>query len=240
MFFSFLPFRKYNHCDGGKFLIEGARNKPDLEQTRVAAEKALAGIEKILGVIPEHPTIWLYYRRKDFDKATKWPRQGRSPAWMAGQANFKENIARIFAPSIYDKETRHEKKEYPQTLCHELTHLAESALSKGTWPKWLGEGLSYFVAEQIDSKRPLYIEAQGICQSLDTPTNWERNSNYNLASAFVKFLIEEFGLERFLTLCKSQEKNYKFTHFSQTFTQVLGKSVGEVEEMFLLRINKIS
>ncbi len=223
-----------------QFSVEGAKKKQDLQKTEEAIRKAFERIRSVLGVELSSPKICLYYKRTDYDQAIKWPREGRSPRWMSGTATIPENKISIFAPSVYAKETSHREEEFPLTLCHELSHLAQNVIAPVAWPKWLGEGLSYYVSQQEVTANPLYLEEAGICRTLDTPTNWKNNSHYSLAAMFVKFLIGEYGLDKVLTLCRSLEKHYKFAHFAKTFQRVFGVATEEVEESFLQRLNSIS
>ena len=152
------------------------------------------------------------------------------------------NLINILSPFAFEKESSHDKKEFIQVLTHEIAHLFTFELSTGNAiPKWLNEGLaSYFAGQYKNKKEVIYIE-ENFCKKLGSPKGWNDNVNYGayaIASRFVVFLINKYSFDKIRKLILSLDKNYSFTSFKDTFSKIYGRSLNEIEMLFIKDINK--
>ena len=217
--------------------IIGHKNKKDFELTQQAIKKACQRISQFLKLEIPKCTVKLTYSRRELDKKIGY----KTKAEIVALADLGQDEVIILAPSVYAEESIYPIDRFPSTICHELTHITVNTITKGKCiPLWLSEGLPFVVAEQTEPAQTFFIPEQGICKTLDSPRNWKQNIKsvgQNLAGLFVKFLVNSYSSARIIKLLKASEPNYQYEHFAKIFNKLYGKTITEIEEEFLNKIN---
>jgi len=162
--------------------------------------------------------------------------------WLVANASDKNNEVDILSPVAMEKESNHKKSEFLQIIKHEFTHLFIKEIAKGkAIPKWLNEGLASYIAKQNQTKQEsIYIEKSFI-KKLSTPKGWNEMLDYSayyISAQFVQFLIKKFSFKKILELLISLDENYYHPSFERVFLNVYKKELSEVEDLFILEINK--
>lgn len=183
-------------------------------------------------------TVRIYGNRSDFNKQMGMT---ESADWLVANASNKNEID-ILSPIAMEKESSHKKSEFLQIIKHEFTHLFIQELAKGkAIPKWLNEGVASYVAKQNQIKKEsIYIE-EDFCKNLSTPKDWDKRVNYSayyISSQFVLFIIKKFSFKKIKELISSLDENYYHPSFKKIFFRVYKKELSEVEELFILELNK--
>ncbi len=180
--------------------------------------------------------VHVYKTRAEFDKQLGM----ETASWLVANASNNGEID-ILSPSAMEKESSHEKSEFPQILKHEFTHLFVDGLTKGkSVPKWLNEGLAAYIAKQHQNyKGSLYFE-ENFCQKLSTPLGWDNNVNYGaytISALFVNFLITRYSFNKVKELLASLDKSYRYPNFKKIFSAVYKKDLDDMEQLFVSEIN---
>lgn len=174
----------------------------------------------------------LLYARKEMDEL----RQEETPSWLVGQAN-KDTIC-LFSPSVFEKESPHKRREFKKVLFHEMTHLFIRQIHSSCEPRWLEEGLAYFVAgqrgkEQFDS---CFFLNQELPFLVDVEKRWQKalpHGAYTISFLLVEFLIKRFGKEKIIKFLSSLQGKYSRKKLCQNFGQIYGHEITEIAEEFL-------
>ncbi len=158
--------------------------------------------------------IQLVYSREEFDKLWGSKTQDFISAFVKGETII------IFAYDIFNKETKWEKKEFYNTLVHEINHLFYQELRDDEYdPLWLSEGLATFM--QHEQKKADYREKLEITPKiLEQKCNEMTLENYQILTLFTEYLILNFGKEKILKLILGlKEGNDLNTIFQEIYEQ---------------------
>lgn len=212
----------------------------DVERVKKDVQKAFDFVAKIFPVKIPDTIVRVHSIRADYDKKLK----RKSPDWEIADASIKNEI-NILSPSAFEKESPHSKKEFLPVLKHEFTHKFIIKLSGGLgWrsiPRWLDEGLAQCVSGQ-DKMSFLEVKEvkNGFCRDLSTGTGWFKriNLSYTLSALFVRFLIKKYSAQKIKELISSLEKVYNYSRFEKIFYNIYGKSLSEMERLFIEDLNK--
>lgn len=173
----------------------------------------------------------LLYTRKEMDEL----RQEKTPSWLVGQAD--KNTICLFSPSVFEKESIHKRSEFKKVLFHEMTHLFICQIHSSFEPRWLEEGLAYFVAGQrgkeFDSR---FFLNQELPFLIDIERRWQKalpHGAYTISFLLVEFLIKRFGKEKIIKFLSSLQGKYNRKKLCQNFRQIYGQEITEVVEEFL-------
>ena len=180
--------------------------------------------------------VFLAYSRKEFDNFI-----GRKTAlWEVGSANCPKNEVCLLSPLIFEKESTHKKGDFPRVLTHELAHLFTYRLYPFYEPRWLREGLAYFIAGQgkpdFRQRVNLLVSNGDFLSRIDTAKSWRENlyhGAYHLSFLWVSFLIKKFGKERMLELFKKINFPYEKKKFDEVFIQVYRQDLDSLQKEFI-------
>lgn len=180
--------------------------------------------------------VCLVYSREEFDKFIG----KKTASWMVGHTNCPKNEIYLLSPLVFEKESTHRKEDFPKVLTHELTHLFTYQLYPFYEPRWLLEGLAYFVANQSKSdfrqRVKLLINNDYFLSKIDTTRNWQENlyhGAYQLSFLWTSFLIKKFGKEKILKLLGKTGFSYKRAQFIKVFEQVYQQNLNSLEKQFI-------
>lgn len=181
----------------------------------------------------------LLYSRQEMDECIG----EKTPPWLAGQAKFANTIC-LFSPSVIEKITPHKKQEFATLICHEMVHLFIRQVNKSFVPRWLEEGLAYFLAGQ-KIKEPVdfqFISNPLLPFHLDTEKQWAKaipHGAYAIAFLLVNFLIKRFGRGKVLKLLTSLKGKYSKKAFCQEFARIYKLELKKITAEFLKDLNSM-
>jgi len=174
----------------------------------------------------------LLYTRKEIDEL----RQEKTPSWLVGQAD--KNTICLFSPSVFEKVSPHRRSEFKKVLLHEMTHLFIRRIHSSFEPRWLEEGLAYFVAGQRGKKQfnSHFFLNKELPFLLDSEKRWQKAlpyGAYTISFLLVKFLIKRFGKEKIIKFLSSLRGKYNRKKLCQNFEQIYGQKITEEVKEFL-------
>lgn len=182
----------------------------------------------------ENLIVCVYKKRRELDKKLN----RKTETWFV--ANATNGEINILHGDSFIKESTHKADEFLPILKHEIAHLFVDRMTNDkAVPKWLDEGLAQYVSGKYkDIKHSIYIE-QDFCEKLGTPKGWNEHSDncaYDTASLFVKFLAEEYTLEKIIELLSKLDRNYYYPNFEEIFKSFFGKTLKDLEKEFVEKI----
>lgn len=153
------------------------------------------------------PIVFFVNSRKDMDSIWGKPTED----WFIGAA--KNNNIYIFEPSIFNKVSSHDKKNFWQILKHEYSHIYFNQITNNSFPFWLNEGLACY----LSGKKNSGINKKNLFDIFSYFKQGGKGA-YGISQFWVEFLIENFGKEKILELIKSikfgmDEKDFKSIFF---------------------------
>lgn len=166
--------------------------------------------------------IYLAYSRKEFEKFIS----RKSASWQVGHTNCPKNEIYLLSPSVFEEESIHKKEDFPKVLTHELTHLFTYKLYSSYEPRWLIEGLAYYIAGQgkVNLKKKIKLKLKNnFLSQIDTKKMWKKNLQngaYQLSFLWTDFLIKKFGREKILELLRQINLPYKRVNFYSDFRKI--------------------
>jgi hypothetical protein len=153
--------------------------------------------------------IQLVYSRKEFNKLWGSETQDFVSAFV------KDDKIVIFAYSVFDKETTWKKKEFYNTLIHEINHLFYQELRDDEYdPLWLSEGLATFMQHhqrKSNHKIKFEITEKVLEQRFEEITI----ESYSVFGLFVEYLIINFGKDQLLELISGLKEGQKLNYLFQ-------------------------
>ncbi len=208
----------------------------DYEKVEKKVSAAFNYVSDFFGIKNQNVIINIFDSREEFDKASG----EKTASWVVG--NAEKGKINIFSPVAMGKQGNHKSHEFPSILTHELAHsFLEKITSDKAIPVWLNEGLAAYIAKQHQNSDKLYFIEDDFCRLLGTFSGWEKNvsyGSYKSAALFVSFLIKKYSFEKIKQLLKSLDKVYYYKNFQQLVFKVYGKTIGELEDEFVIFINK--
>ena len=168
----------------------------------------------------------------------------KTASWFVGYADSSSKIF-MFSPSVFDRESNHNKKDFRKVLCHEICHLFIRQIHNSYEPVWLEEGLAYCVAGQesrLKNSNPIFNNPKALFL-IDTRNRWNKTIGsqpdvpYALAFLLVDFLIRYYSKDRVIKLLMSLEGRYNKKKFCQKFRKLYGKDIKLILKEFFSRQN---
>lgn len=184
--------------------------------------------------------LTLVYSREEMNNLIGY----KTASWFVGYAGFSGEIF-MFSPSVFDRESNHNKRDFRKVLCHEICHLFIRQIHNSYEPIWLEEGLAYCVAGQesrLRNSNPIFNNPEAIFL-IDTRNRWNKTIGsqpdvpYALAFLFVDFLIRCCGKDRVIKLLMSLGGRYNKKRFCQKFRKIYGKDIKLILKEFFSRQN---
>ena len=178
----------YDERDGT--LADGLRRRIDEDFDRVTGNLALEAPEGKFSfyLCPDVPAF--------MDCAGKTPETYER--WMVGNTDYDQKRLCILSPRAV---TDRPPEAMDSVITHEIVHIAMDALRSGdACPLWLGEGIATLYAGQV---RAASAEA---CPTIgELEADFPGNGGYDYAGAYVWYLIDRFGMERFKRIYAGEE-----------------------------------
>ena len=220
-----------------KIINKDLKDGPKLQKIAAAIFDKVA---KIFGV-KDLPNISIFFHssRESYEKSVGHSTQ----MWEVGNASNGNRID-IIHPDYFEEISSHKNSEFDQILTHEIVHIFIGTIAPDrAIPFWLNEGLSMYIAGQLERyrhSRSLYLEDK-FSRHLATQAEWDKRANYDaykIACLFTAFLIEKFSMNKIVELLKLCDKNYFEIIFDGKILKVLGSPISELEAQFVDELNK--
>ncbi|MDO8621110.1 MAG: hypothetical protein Q7R31_02410 [Candidatus Levybacteria bacterium] len=169
----------------------------------------------------------------------------KTPSWFVGYADSSSKIF-MFSPSVFDRESNHNKRDFRKVLCHEICHLFIRKIHNSYEPVWLEEGLAYYAAGQksrLKDNNPIFNNPK-VLFFIDTRKRWDKtivsqpDVPYALAFLLVDFLIRCYSKDRVIKLLMSLGDRYSKKIFCQKFRKLYGKDIEVILKEFFSRQNE--
>lgn len=171
-------------------LAESLRDRVDETLERVARDFALEAPEGKFDfyLCPDVPS---FIACADRTAETYQP-------WMVGNADYEKRRLCILSPRVV---TDRPPEAMDRVITHEIVHIAMDALCPGDQcPAWLGEGVATLYAGQVWAGN---AEDCPLISALEE--DFPGNGGYDWAGAYVWYLIERCGMERFKRVYAGEE-----------------------------------
>lgn len=128
------------------------------------------------------------------DVASFMARAGKTPGtyetWMVGNTDYAGRQLCILSPRVVADRP---PEAMDKVVTHEIVHIAMDALRPGDeCPAWLGEGIATLYAGQVYA-----VSAEACPLICELERDFPGNGGYDYAGAYVWYLIERHGVERF-------------------------------------------
>ncbi len=171
-------------------------------------------------------TINLYSSREDYLVSTK------QPEWSGGSANVRKRRIDTFFYAKGFLET---------TLPHEMTHLIfREFVGYDRWlPLWLDEGIAcsqekdggqYTAIARVLVKTSMFIQLDKLTE-ITKPGLFMPEVFYAESAAVVRFLMQEYGKEKFIDFCRALRDNKLNKDWKSFFIEIYGfKNITDMGE----------
>ena len=174
-------------------------------------EKAIQDYNEFFGITLQREfKIYMIHYREEMDII----QETKTEDWVVGHTRDYGTKIFIFDPEYYEKETGKKQKYFKKLLKHEIVHVYIREIVNGKCPRWLNEGLAYYLANQQISDKPL----EEIVNCIDSHETFVVE-HYRPSGRLVTMLIEKYGKEKIINLLKSS-KNPK--EFFSAFQNIYG------------------
>ena len=136
------------------------------------------------------------------DVPTFMERAGKTPdayeTWMVGNTDYEERRLCVLSPRAV---TDRPPEAVEKVITHEIVHIAMDALCPGdACPLWLGEGVAALYAGQV------YVRSEEACPLIsELEQDFVGHGGYDCAGAYVWYLLERCGVERFKRIYAGEE-----------------------------------
>ncbi|OGD65874.1 hypothetical protein A3F08_00080 [Candidatus Berkelbacteria bacterium RIFCSPHIGHO2_12_FULL_36_9] len=166
-------------------------------------------LENFWGEKPEaEPIVTIVESREEIDKL----RGERTDKKLVGWHQKRKYIW-ILDQEKFESESTFKKKDFDTILKHELSHFLFTNITKGSYPKWLNEGLACYLAGQ---KYHRGITKNDIEKVLKCYADFDR-SLFAHSYLLVRKIIELKGEKYFVKFLKSFNENMKEEEFKILF-----------------------
>lgn len=184
-------------------LLLDLEKRPVLPELLDAKEKAIKEFDDFFGkTLQKKFKIYLIHYRKEMDII----KGKKTEEWLKGCTMDYGTKIFIFDPEHYEKETCQKQKYFKKLLKHEIAHVYVAEIkNKGFVPRWLNEGLAYYLAKQQISDKSI----EEIVNCIDSHENFVVE-HYGSSGKLVTMLIEKYGKEKIISLLKSSKNPEDF------------------------------
>ncbi len=150
------------------------------------------------------------------DRQTMDALEGReTPKWKVGYNMGRDAIV-ILGPKNYERDSIHKysDEDMRRLIKHELCHAFYSLAAGNHHPRWLTEGLSLNLADEVDRYAKVEVFKDFI----------ESDKNYREWAWAVKVLIDKYGIDKIIEFVKSL-KEVSDDDFSKHFENFFGSKL---------------
>lgn len=214
------------------FRVNYKASDKSVERLFKPIEKAERRYYKIFKIKPIKFNIIIVYSRKEFDKFSGF----KTEKWADGHVRKPKLI--VFSPSVRNKYVKTKSgryDDYPSFFDHEINHFFYITLVGSYNPVWLSEGYGSYMMKR--NMKTLLAKKQ--LKKINNPENflfhrYIKKKYYKYAYEFysislllVKYLIENFGHKKILTLIKRFAKHPYQKSLEKDFKEIYGMSIKE-------------
>lgn len=147
----------------------------------------------------------------------------KAPMWLTGLS--LGNVIFILDPLKWSTESNKEflPEKLKQQIKHELAHQYYRYLAHKNNPKWLSEGMSLFLADQL-KYHPKNSDFDNFLKFTDK-TEMDGLSVYQESGSVVKKIVEKYGKEKLLELIRSCRGISSDDDFQNSFKSIFGSKI---------------
>ncbi|MBU0535116.1 MAG: hypothetical protein ABIJ82_03045 [Patescibacteria group bacterium] len=149
----------------------------------------------------------------------------KTEAWVVGWGNGKYIF--LLNPNNYEKESNHKytDDEYSRLIKHEVIHYFYKSLTATDNPRWLTEGLSIYLSNQLAryKQRPTKFTT-----FLDYYDKTDAKI-YKEAGFVIGCLINKFGKDKLLVFIRKLRGNKNSEDVDKIFTEIFGVELSYTE-----------
>jgi len=215
--------KSFNIIKTDSFIINSQYKKEDIDDFIISIKNSIKELNKIFGKINKKLNICIFNNKDDL-----WAYSGVRyfPSWVGGFASSKL--------TYYQYKNKAHKR-----ITHELAHLYIQHFSKSKLPTWLNEGFCEYLNFKEDNKEILknLLKNKKLIHFKDLldcgkmsllkydQDPLDINICYHQSRNFVKFLVDNFGMEKVMKLITD-----KYDNFYDHFLKVFEKDFFEIEK----------
>jgi hypothetical protein len=185
-------------------LLLELEKRPIPQELLEAKEQAIAKYTDFFGITLQREfKIYMIHSREEMDIV----QDKKTEDWVVGHTRDHGTKVFIFDPEHYEKETGKTQIYFKKLLKHEIAHVYVRKIIDNNveCPKWLNEGLAYYLANQQISNNPI----EGIVDCIDYYEKFIVE-HYGTSGRLVTLLITKYGKEKILVLLKSFKNKEEF------------------------------
>ncbi len=177
---------------------------------------------------PEKFKIYICDSEKDFKKYAKPYYSKNATAVGLGIKGITTR-----SPEFIEKLGYWKKKDFPNLMNHEISHIFYSQICKTWSPQWFVEGLANNIGKnfshsnkEIENMVKKYKINYKILDFRYQRKNFKKGNlpRYPIWQAFTEFLIKKFSLKKIRIFIKEYSKNTTKKRYEKIFKKVFGKS----------------
>lgn len=188
-------------------LLLELEKRPVPQELLETKEKATLKFNDFFGItLQKKFKIYMIHSREEMDII----QEKKTEDWLKGCTKDYGTKIFIYDFNYYYKETG-KSFNSQKLLKHEITHVYVAEIrNKGFVPRWLNEGLAYYLAKQQISNKSI----EEIVNCIDSHENFIVE-HYGSSGRLVTMLIEKYGKEKIINLLKSSRNPNEFFYAFQ-------------------------
>lgn len=188
-------------------------NKKANMKKETLVEKNIDELEDFFEIkLKSKPQIEFVDSREEMDMAL-----GRkTEPWLVANADPENGLIHILSEDKFETESNHPREDFPRTLKHEISHNFYNQITGGVLPVWLNEGICLYLAKQI--KNP----PKEVNWDIDYYFDHADEGVYFYSALLVRYLIENYGKDKFLELISNLKAPLTKEGFNSAFETVYG------------------
>lgn len=195
----------------GLFELKDVKN----QKVKIFIKRVIKELNKFYGFKLDYLRVFLVDSRKQIDIL----RNKKTPDWNCGWTEYKSIF--ILKEDKFDSESCHRKKDFWNTLKHEIAHLYFYEITNNDSPIWVSEGIAVMLSGQKKS--------EDLKSAIKVIRYFDKHEKevYNNGGLIISVLYKKYGKNKLVKLIKSINVKTSNKEFSKNFRKIYGFPLSE-------------